>query len=169
MIIVVNDANILIDLIKLKLVECFFKLNWEFHTTSLIIEHELYDEQKEILMPYIQHGTLISQELSTDDIFAIITIQKEKPQLSDKDCSALLYAQKLNACILTSDYALRKFAKHKNLDVHGHLYIFDALVEQQCLSPKQAIQKLADLNIINSKLQLPKTACENRIAKWKLL
>ena len=46
MIVVVNDANILIDLIKLQLLEAFFDIDWEFHTTDLIIENEFYDEQK---------------------------------------------------------------------------------------------------------------------------
>jgi len=54
MIVVVNDANILIDLIKLQLVEAFFNIDWEFHSTNLIIENELYDEQKEQLQPYIE-------------------------------------------------------------------------------------------------------------------
>jgi len=45
MIVVVNEANILIDLIKFQLVEAFFNINWEFHSTNLIIENELYDEQ----------------------------------------------------------------------------------------------------------------------------
>jgi hypothetical protein len=42
MIIVVNDANILIDLVKLQLVEPFFRIPWEFHSTSLILENENY-------------------------------------------------------------------------------------------------------------------------------
>jgi len=53
MIVVVDDANILIDLIKLQLVEAFFNMPWEFHSTDLIIENELYDEQKLQLKPFI--------------------------------------------------------------------------------------------------------------------
>jgi hypothetical protein len=51
MIVVVNDANILIDLIKFDLLVAFFEIRWEFHSTNLIIENELYNEQKEKLQP----------------------------------------------------------------------------------------------------------------------
>lgn len=169
MIIVVNDANILIDLIKLELLEPFFNLNWEFHSTNLIIENELYDEQKELLIPFIILGKFIIQELSPDDMIAIFTLQYEKPQLSDKDCSALHCAQKLSASLITSDNVLRKQAKSKSIDVHGHLWVFDALVTQKCITPQQAITKLKELNIINTKLKLPIKDCEERIEKWNVL
>lgn len=166
MILVVNDANILIDLLKLQLVEAFFNINWEFHSTNLIIENELYDEQKEQLQPYINNGKLIIQELDVDDMISIMTIQAQKPQLSDKDCSALHCAQKLNASLVTSDNTLRKFAKTKKIDVHGHLWVFDALLQHNCITPQEAINKLDELNIVNSKLNLPKKECELRKAKW---
>lgn len=168
MIVVVNDANILIDLIKLDLVSAFFKLDWEFHSTNLIIENELYDEQKEQLQPYIDSGRLIIQALDVDDMISIINIQANKPQLSDKDCSALHCAQKLNASLITSDNPLRKYAKEIKVDVHGHLWVFDALLDQHCISTVIAIKKLNELTTINTKLNLPKKECEARIEKWKI-
>lgn len=169
MIVVVNDANILIDLIKLKLVEAFFNINWEFHSTNLIIENELYDEQKEQLQPYINNGKLIIQELDVEDMISIMNIQVQKPQLSDKDCSALHCAQKLNASLVTSDNTLRKFAKTKKVEVHGHLWVFDALLEHKCISTETAIMKLNELNTINAKLNLPEKECKARIEIWKRL
>ena len=47
MIIIVNDANILIDLVELKILHLFFQLEFEFHTTNLILE-ELFVEQKKL-------------------------------------------------------------------------------------------------------------------------
>lgn len=166
MIVVVNDANILIDLIKLELVECFFKLDWEFHCTDLIIENELYDDQKAILIPYIKSGKLQIQAVSGEDFLKIISMQTETPQLSDKDCSALLYAQKLNASLITSDNALRKCAKARHVEVHGHLWVFDALIDQDCITPGLAIDKLNELGTVNPRLQLPRKECEERIELW---
>jgi predicted nucleic acid-binding protein len=167
MIIVVNDANILIDLIKLQLIDAFFKIEWEFHSTNLIIENELYDEQKAVLQTYIENGKLIIQELGVDDIVSIMTIQLQKPQLSDKDCSALHCARKLKASLVTSDNALRKYAKSQHIEVHGHLWVFDALLEHNCINTETATTKLKELNIINPKLNLPKKECEARIEKWR--
>jgi hypothetical protein len=166
MIIVVNDANILIDLIKLQLLDAFFKINWEFHSTNLIIENELYDEQKEQLHPYIESGKFIIQELDVEDMISVMSIQFQKPQLSDKDCSALHCAQKLNAYLVTSDKNLRKFSKTKKVDVRGHLWVFDALIEHNCITPQIAIDKLNELNTLNSKLNLPEKECKARIEKW---
>jgi predicted nucleic acid-binding protein len=169
MIVVVNDANILIDLIQLQLVEAFFNITWEFHSTNLIIENELYDEQKEQLQPYIQNGKLIIQELDSDDMISIMNIQAQKPTLSDKDCSALHCAQKLKASLVTSDNALKKFANTQKVEAHGHLWVFDALLEHKCITTEIAISKLNELNTINSKLNLPEKECKARIEKWKLL
>jgi predicted nucleic acid-binding protein len=167
MIAVVNDANILIDLIKLDLVDAFFNIDWEFHSTNLIIENELYDEQKQQLQPYIENGKLIIQELDVDDMLNIMSLQAQKPQLSDKDCSALHCALKLKASLITSDNALRKFAKTQKVEVHGHLWVFDALIEHKCITPETAIIKLNELTTINAKLSLPKKEYEARIEKWK--
>jgi predicted nucleic acid-binding protein len=169
MIVVVNDANILIDLIKLQLIEAFFNITWEFHSTNLIIENELYDEQKEQLRPFIDSGKLIVQELDVEDMLSIMAIQAQKPQLSDKDCSALHCAKKLNGALVTSDNTLRKFAKTQKVEVHGHLWVFDALLLHNCITPQTAIDKLTELNTINSKLNLPKKECDARIDKWILL
>lgn len=43
--IVINDANILIDLVKLELVDAFSELDFDLHTTDFVLE-ELNDEQK---------------------------------------------------------------------------------------------------------------------------
>lgn len=52
MTIVVIDANILIDLVKLKLLNLFFSLRFRFYTTDLIF-NELHDNQKDV-MPFIK-------------------------------------------------------------------------------------------------------------------
>jgi hypothetical protein len=147
MIIVVNDANILIDLVKLQLVEPFFRIPWEFHSTSLILENELYDNQKLIYLPFIENRKFIIHDLNVIDMQAVMKMQIQKPQLSDN--------------------TLRKFAKLQNIIVHGHLWLFDALLEHHCITPQIAIDKLTELQLINSKLSLPKKECDIRIEYWK--
>jgi hypothetical protein len=166
MIAVVNDANILIDLIDLDLVDQFFKLDWEFHCTDLIIDNELYEEQKAMLIPYIAKGKLIIQKVTDEDLLVIIKMQIISKRLSDKDCSALLFAQKLKASLITSDNVLRNCAKDYQIDVHRHLWVFDALVRHRIISPINAIGKLNELNRRNPKLKIPERDCEERIKTW---
>lgn len=164
--IIVNDANILIDLVDLKILPYFFQLEFEFHTTTVILD-ELFEEQREALFPYIETGSLIVDDISNQDLIEILMIRATKPNLSEQDCSAFYQAQKENAALITSDNTLRKFAQANNLEVHGHLWVFDNLVSNEILTGITAIKKLEELcNVINPKLGLPKNECQKRIKLW---
>ncbi len=166
--IIVNDANILIDLVELELLPQFFQLDFEFHTTDLILE-ELLENQFDEFVTYIESGRLIVNEISEEDLVEIINLQISKPTLSEQDCSAIYQAENKNAILITSDNALRKFAKQRNVDVHGHLWVFDCLVDNNILTGDQAKQKLEQLtNVINPKLGLPAHECSKRIRNWLL-
>lgn len=167
MTIVVNDANILIDLVKLEILSYFFGLNFQFFTTDLVLE-ELHDYQKDELQPFIDGGKLEVQEISEVQLEEIIKIRMERPSLSEQDCSAFYQAQNLTATLITSDNTLRKFAKTKKLDVHGHLWVFDQMVDEQTMTPEIASNKLDELcQKINPKLNLPKKECALRKVKWQ--
>ncbi|WP_289037702.1 hypothetical protein [uncultured Zobellia sp.] len=167
MTIVVNDANILIDLVKLEILSNFFGLNLRFCTTDLVLE-ELHDHQKSALQAYIVSGQLEVHEISEIQLVDIIQIRLKKPGLSEQDCSAFYQAEKLNATLLTSDNTLRKFAKAKKLDVHGHLWVFDQMVAAATLTPTEAAKKLDELcQTVNPKLNLPKKECDLRKKKWQ--
>ncbi|MCG2460825.1 hypothetical protein K8352_08695 [Flavobacteriaceae bacterium F89] len=130
---------------------------------------ELHDHQKKDLEPYIGNGQLQVQEISEVQLIEIIKIRMEKPGLSEQDCSAFYQAQYLNATLITSDNKLRKFAKTKKLDVHGHLWVFDQMVFAHTLSPNLATNKLDELcTEINPKLNLPKKECELRKKQWRV-
>jgi hypothetical protein len=100
--IIVNDANILIDLVELKILPYFFQLEFEFHTTAMILE-ELFEEQKEELIPYIETGKLIVDDITEEDLIEILMIRATKPILSEQDCSAFYIARKINTVLVTSD------------------------------------------------------------------
>ncbi len=164
--IIVNDANILIDLVDLKILPYFFQLDFEFHTSALILD-ELFEGQRTELVPYIDTGKLIVDDITEDDLIEILMIRATKPTLSEQDCSAFYQAQKQNAALITSDNSLRKFAKANELEVHGHLWVFDNLVDKSIFSGITAIEKLNELcNVVNPKLGLPKNECQKRIKSW---
>lgn len=167
--VIVNDANILIDLVELELLKQFFALDFEFLTTALILD-ELADEQQRVLYEFIEHELLLVKEFSSSQIIEINTIQKSKPSLSQQDCSAFYQAQTENGILVTSDNTLRKFALENALEVHGHLWVFDKMVEHGSISGSFAINKLEELcNTINQKLGLPEDECQKRINHWKTI
>lgn len=167
--IVVNDANILIDLVELHILSPFFQLDYEFHTTDLILA-ELYPEQQEAISEYTSTRRLVVDDLTEDDLDGVYKLRCLKPNLSEQDCSAMYQASKLDAILVTSDNLLRKFATDHAVEVHGHLWMFDNLVDGGLLSGSLAIEKLGELTeIVNPKLGLPSAECHKRIKKWGLL
>lgn len=164
--IIVNDANILIDLVKLDILLHFFQLPFSFHTTDIIFD-ELDDEQQQILLPYIESEQLIVEEFTGEELITISTLKEEKKQLSMEDCSAVFCAQKIGADLITSDKNLRNFARAKAVTIRGHLWVLDSLFEYQLLSGESVTVLLNRLqNVINPKLGLPIAACEELRQKW---
>ena len=168
MILVVNDANILIDMIKLNLLPQFFGLKLKFHTTSFVL-YELHEQQQQTIQEFIDKGILMVEELNQEEMESLFNLQKERPQLSEQDCSALFCAQKLKGTLLTADKNLRQFATVKKVPVHGHLWVLEALVHEKQLTGQDAIIALQRLREdINPKLGLTDHLCQPFIEKWEV-
>lgn len=166
----VTDACIFIDLIELQLTSEFFGLPIEIHT-SLDVFNELYDEQKEILKAYHSVGRLSIHNLSAQERNQM-QAEKFPRSLSDNDRTVLFLADKLNATVISSDKAVRNYARSKAIDYHGMLWVFDKLVEYKLISPSVSIDKINNLfsgNIIyqnNIELAMEK---RKRILLWSKL
>lgn len=166
--IAVTDANIFIDLYDLGLTKSFFNLELEVHTTSAVL-YELYSEQQEILQAYQSVERLSVHNLQEKDFIEIYNENYPK-SLSEADKSVLHIANKINACVLSSDKILRNCAKNKEIEYHGMIWIFDKFVETATLSPKEAKAKLNQLvasNFIFRNNQKLVEEIEKRLKLWK--
>jgi rRNA-processing protein FCF1 len=164
--IIINDANILIDLVHLDLMSEFIKLELDLKTTDVVFD-ELNDNQKVIIEAYIysKHIDLITIE-KEDDFESIMTILESSSGLSFEDCSVWHYANKLNGILLSGDGKLRKQAMANGISVKGILYVFDQLLVYEIISFELAIVKLEQLYEINPRL--PIQSKNERIASWSL-
>ena len=164
----VTDANIFIDLYDLGLTKSFFNLELEIHTTSAVL-FELYAEQQEILQAYQSVGRLEVHNLQEQDFIEIYNENYPK-SLSEADKSVLHVANKINACVLSSDKTLRNCAKNKEIEYHGMIWIFDKFVETVTLTPKEAKTKLNQLvasNFLFRNNQKFVEEIEKRLKIWK--
>jgi len=164
----VTDACIFIDLHDLGLTNSFFNLELEVHTTSTVL-CELYFEQQQVLKAYQSVEKLTVHNLKEQDFFEIHSEEYPK-SLSEADKSVLHTANKINACVLSSDKTLRNCAKNKDIECHGMIWIFDKLVETSVLSPKQAASKLKQLVAMNFILQNNQKLAdeiEKRVKLWE--
>ena len=162
--IVINDANILIDLVKLELLEAFSKLNFDLHTTDFVIE-ELNDKQREPITELSQSNKLgIIETIKIEDFQGINSILENSSGLSFEDCSVWYYSKKLSGVLLTGDGKLRKQARKDNLEVKGIIYLFDEFLRQGIITFQEAVEKIKQLSLLNNRL--PKKEIEKRIDFW---
>ncbi len=166
--IAVTDANIFIDLYDLGLTQSFFNLELEVHTTSTVL-FELYSEQQAILQAYQSVDRLSIHNLQEQDFIEIHNENYPK-SLSEADKSVLHIANKINACVLSSDKTLRNYAKNKEIEYHGMIWIFDKFVETATLTPKEAkskLKQLVDSNFMFLNNQKLVEEIEKRLKLWK--
>lgn len=166
--IAITDACIFIDLYELNLTTAFFQLNLEVHAT-LDVYFELYPEQQKLLDAFASVDKLFLHDITHKDRIAIYEIEFPR-SLSDVDKTVLYIAQKQNAMVLSSDKAVRNYAKKQVIDYHGILWIFDQLVDQNILSTNEAtshLEKLMKLNLIYGSNQKLKREFEKRFHHWK--
>lgn len=166
--IAVTDACIFIDLYDLGLIASFFSLELEIHTSTAVY-FELYAEQQQILKAYQSVDKLIVHNLQEKDFLEIYSELYPK-SLSETDKSVLHIANKLNACVLSSDKSVRNWAKNKDIQYHGMIWIFDRLVEGKILMPGEAAKKMNDLNKSNFIYQNNRSLIaemEKRLKIWK--
>jgi rRNA-processing protein FCF1 len=166
--IAVTDANIFIDLYDLGLTNMFFNLELEIHTSSSVL-FELYSEQQQILQAYQSVGKLNVHNLQEIDFIDIYNEEYPK-SLSEADKSVLHIANKINACVLSSDKTLRNCAKNKKIEYHGMIWILDRLVETNILKANEAKLKLKQLTAVNFLFrnnQKLAEEIEKRLKTWK--
>lgn len=139
--IVVNDTNIFIDLISVDLLDEFFSLPIEIHTTDFVI-HELTDPlQQAKVEPYIINRKLTVKRHSAAEVMEIAEFRNNcDNNVSITDCSVWLYAQKNNYTLLTGDGKLRKSASKSGVDICGILKVFICLSKIIILFPDNTEQ-----------------------------
>lgn len=165
--IVVNDTNIFIDLMSVNLLDDFFRLPIDIHTTDFVI-NELTDiSQQDKVKFFIKEQKLTIKSHSENEVMEIAEFQNNcENNVSIADCSVWLYAQKNNYILLTGDAKLRKSAIKSGIEVCGILKIFDMLVEDyQIISKQHGANMLNMLFKINNRL--PSREIEKRLNKWQ--
>jgi predicted nucleic acid-binding protein len=164
MILLVNDANIFIVLLKIDLLEPFFQLPYEFHVTDFVVS-EVQEDNRDQFTACIETGQLVKKGFNYQELMEIQLLGLSHKGLSIQDCSCLFHAQKISGRLLTGDAALRRCAQQIQVPVHGLLWVFDQLVDQNIITKGRAYDKLSLLLEINPRL--PRGESQKRLTKWK--
>lgn len=166
--VVVSDTNIFIDLISVGLLDEFFHLPLEIHTTDLIV-HELKDNmQQSLVQTYITSNQLHIKKYDGKELINLAIMKNRVSKdcnATIQDCSVWLYADENGYSLLTGDAKLRRAAEKSGVDVHGILYIFDKLVEHGVIDYVIAKGKIVMLSQVNNRL--PIKEIQKRISAWE--
>lgn len=162
--VVVSDTNIFIDLYSVDLLNEFFSLSFQIHTTDFIINELKNAIQRDTILSF---NTLTIKKFNGKELSELLLFQDKLHQetnVSIQDCSVWQYAQHNSYCLLTGDSKLRKVAIKEGTNVRGILYIFDKIVEEKILTPSVACEKLKLLRQMNGRL--PSKEIDRRILLW---
>jgi predicted nucleic acid-binding protein len=162
--IAITDANVFIDLFEIRWLEHLFHLPLEIVTT-LEVFNELNTNQQQSLSQWQMSGQLRIVEILLSEHPKVLEIGDSR-RLSFTDRTVLYIALRDKLMVLTGDNIIRKNAEKLGLEVHGLLWIFDSLVENQAVPPIEAARALQALLRIND--WLPIDECIKRLEKWQL-
>lgn len=76
--IAVSDTNIFIDLISVNLLDGFFGLPWEIHTTDMVIDELIRSEQHEAIGRFRQNGNLKVKSFDGEELLQIAKMKTER-------------------------------------------------------------------------------------------
>jgi len=163
----IHDANVLIDLLDIGLLDEAMQIPCVMETTDLV-QHEIVDTEQALALSHcIEGGLLTVLSSSIEQMGKIGEMQSTCPQLTIADCSVVFHAQDREGIVLSGDGRLRKEAARQHLEVHSTPWLLDLMVAESTLSPSTAIEKLERLMSINRRL--PHRECLRLIETWKKL
>lgn len=158
MLLVITDANILIDLYELDLLELFFQLPFDVHTSSFILDE--LDEDCALV---------VKRVVKVLDVNSTQKIQLDAMQwnsgFSFPDKSILFLAKINSMMVLSGEKKMMTWCKSNKLVGHGILYVFQSFVDNGLLSAEDTADKLSKLIEFNH--WLPMDACLSLIETWR--
>jgi len=166
MTLLIHDANVLIDLIDIDLLDVALGLPFNMVTTDLV-RREIEDpKQAHALETCIKKRKIAVIGSTIQEMSAISDCMNALPSLSLADSSVLYHAAVQKGVVITGDGQLRKAAAARHLEVHGTPWILSQLVATEGIDPACAIEKMESLLGINSRL--PYKECRKLQDIWRL-
>lgn len=148
---VVSDTNIFIDLINVGILDMFFQLPWEIHTTDMVISEFKNEEQKRTVLGYKK---LVIKQYDSEELRELVNFNNLYNAVSIYDCSVWLYARKNSYVLLSGDGHLRKLAITDGVEVRGTIYVIEQLVNNAIITASDAADALEKLKRSNNRQPL---------------
>lgn len=157
MLLLISDANVVIDLEAGKLLDRLFRLPYTFAMPDILYEDEVADGSPDLIAMGLK--TLIVNTQYMD--YAIELVKRCGDEPGFYDMLALALAKQEACPLLTGDANLRALAGREGADIRGTLWVFAELIEYGLLNKEDAY---AALSLMKSrKRRLPWKDAEKHI------
>ena len=161
-----SDTNVWIDFFVIGRTDIPFHLPYTFIMNCDAINDELLPPSG-LREKLLQCG-LVSVELTIEEFGLAEELGPRYPQLSIYDRIALAIAIVRKIVLLTGDSALRKAAKHENVNVLGTISILDQLFDGSYIDESEYEYCLKELERYNGQeVRLPKSEINSRLQRLK--
>lgn len=157
----VSDTSVLVDLDRGGILNALFQLPFDIGVPDVLYDLEL----KDWAGPNLIAAGLKVLVLDGDGVALVQRYRGHDPRLSLPDAFALALAKTENHILLAGDASLRKLAEIEEVEVHGVLWVIDALDGHKVLSGVELLQGLR-LIAEHPRCRLPKGEIQQRLKRY---
>jgi predicted nucleic acid-binding protein len=162
MLLLISDANILIDIEDGHLTPFIFRLPYEIAVPDILFELELKERHSELLEAGLKVKSLTPESVKKTEF---LTEQYPRPSMMDHSALALAIQEK--CLLLTGDKDLRIAAKKEGIRVHGTIWIVEQLLNQKLIELQKARNCFDKMKAKGSRL--PWADAEKLLNEWELV
>jgi predicted nucleic acid-binding protein len=160
MLLLISDANILIDIEAGDLIAPMFSLGYQFSVPDVLF----YEELEEQHAHFLELGLQV-QGLDEKGIQRVQALSQTYKNPSRNDLFALVLAEIEKCPLLTGDSALRRAAEAENLKVNGTLWLIGDMIQKKLITTVVARAALKKMQ--NSGRRLPWELAESLLASFE--
>jgi predicted nucleic acid-binding protein len=133
---IINDANILIDIETSGLTSLVFELDYRFAVSDILYQEEIEPYISEFKETALE--AIVFDQKTNGLLLEKIVLYKETA-LSRNDISAMVLAIKNNCILLTGEKLLRDIATKEGVEVHGILWLMEELFSSELINSQGVI------------------------------
>ncbi len=127
---IINDANILIDIEVSGLTALVFELEYHFAVSDILYQEEIEPYTTEFKQTALK---AISFDEGTNSLLLEKIAVYKEIALSRNDISAMVLAIKNECILLTGEKLLRDTAENEGIEVHGILWLMEELFNNEII------------------------------------
>lgn len=157
----VSDTSVLVDLDRGGILTAIFQLPFDIGVPDVLYDLELKDWEG----PKLLTLGLKVLALDGDGVALAQRYRGHDPRLSLPDAFALALAKTENHILLAGDAGLRALAEIEEVEVHGVLWVMDAIEAHKTLSPADLLQALTSI-AEHPRCRLPKGEIKLRLERY---